>query len=182
MSLFDPPYRRLLGITVVVAVVLDQITKTIVRLEMPMHSRIRVVPGLFDLVHAQNPGAAWGLLRHAEHRMVLFTFITLTAFAVLLGWHRRLKPGQPELALALSMLVGGAAGNFLDRLMYRAVTDFAEPYIGGALGDMLLRSGWPTRFPAFNVADVFITTGTLLFLWHVLVLEPRREPKPERSD
>jgi len=173
VTLLTHPYRRLLGVVVLFAVVLDQGTKALVRVEIPLHTRVRVVPGLLDFVHAQNPGAAWGIMRNVEHRMVLFTFITLAAFAVLLGWHRRLKPGQGLLAVALSLLVGGAAGNFLDRLMYRAVTDFIEPYVGGPLGDAMLRAGLPTRFPAFNVADTAITCGTALFLLYVLVIEPR---------
>ncbi len=175
MTLLAHPYRRLLAVVVLAAVALDQGSKALIRGELPMHARVNVVPGLLDFVHAQNPGAAWGIMRDVDHRMVVFTFITLIAFAVLLGWHRRLKPDQEVLALGLSLLVGGAAGNFLDRLMYRGVTDFIEPYIGGPLGDTLLRSGWPSRFPAFNVADMAITCGTGLFLFHVLVLEPRRE-------
>ena len=139
MTLLTHPYRRLLAVVVTVAVVLDQGTKALIRGDMALHSRVPVIPGVLDFVHAENPGAAWGLMRTAEHRMVIFTFITLAAFALLLGWHRRLKPNQPVLAVALSLLVGGAAGNFLDRLMYRSVTDFIEPYIGGPLGDALLR-------------------------------------------
>jgi signal peptidase II len=173
------PYRRLLGVVVAVTVVIDQATKALVRLELPLHARNRIIPGLLDLVHAENPGAAWGIMRGVEHRMVFFTFITLAAFAVLLGWFRRLRPGQDVLAIALAFLVGGAAGNFMDRLMYRAVTDFIEPYIGGIPGDFLLRRGWPNRWPAFNVADMAVTLGTALFLWHILVLEPRREAQAQ---
>ncbi len=181
MPLLQHPYRRLLRWIVLTVVAVDQLTKALVRMELPLHSRVRVLPGFLDLVHIQNPGAAWGLMRTVEARMVIFTFITLTAFAVLLGWHRRLRPHQDLLAIALSLLVAGAAGNFLDRLMYRAVTDFIEPYVGGALGDAMLRAGWSPRFPAFNVADVAITVGTLLFLYHSLVLEPRRQAAGERS-
>jgi signal peptidase II len=181
MTLLTHPYRRLLAVVLTVAVVLDQGTKALIRGDMPLHSRVPVIPGVLDFVHAENPGAAWGLMRTAEHRMVIFTFITLAAFALLLGWHRRLKPNQPVLAVALSLLVGGAAGNFLDRLMYRSVTDFIEPYIGGPLGDALLRSGWPTRFPAFNIADTAITSGTALFLLHVLVIQPRQDAAAEAA-
>ena len=182
LSLLQHPYRQLLGLVVVATLALDQIAKTAVRIEMPLHSRIPLIPGFMDLVHAQNPGAAWGVMRDVEHRMVIFTFITLIAFAVLLGWYRRLGPNQGPLALALSLLVGGALGNFVDRLMYRAVTDFIEPYVGGPLGDTIRRAGWSNRWPAFNIADLAITLGTALFLWHVLVREPRRGAAAAEDD
>jgi signal peptidase II len=131
-------------------------------------------------VHAKNPGAAWGLFGEAEYRFVFFTVVTLAAFVLILGYFRQLTEHDRLLAVSLSSVFAGAGGNYIDRLLYREVTDFLQFYlprsstVGGWLVDVFHTSYWP----AFNVADICINVGVALFIWHVLFIEGKRKSDP----
>jgi signal peptidase II len=151
-----------------------------VRTYLPLNERGRAVPikvidGFFNIVHAKNPGAAFGLLANSQHRMAFFMVVTLVAFVLILGYYRQLQRGDAVLAVGLSSVFAGAMGNFIDRLLFREVTDFLEFYATGSLA-ATLRSWFRTAsWPAFNVADICINVGVGLFVIHVLFIEPRRK-------
>lgn len=130
------------------------------------------VPGFWNWRYVENPGAAWGLLADAPAsiRLPFFYGISLAAIAFILVYFRRLAPDQRLLGVALSLVLGGAIGNFIDRLHLTYVIDFIDWYVGQA--------HWPT----FNVADAGISVGVaLLILDMVLHREPASAPSAKES-
>jgi len=125
-----------------------------------------VVPRMFNIVHTRNKGAAFGILAGHAYRMAFFSAVTLLAFVFILGYYRRLRDDETLLALGLSCVFSGAAGNFIDRLLYRQVTDFLQFYVpeDTGLGTLLLESVGSSRWPSFNVADSCICIGVGILL------------------
>ena len=171
-------HAKIFAILVPILVALDQVTKAWIRAALPIEPgqrrpKVVVFDHFFNIVHAKNPGAAWGLFGESEHRMIFFTVVTLLAFVMILGYYRHLKPSERLLAISLSSVFAGAAGNFIDRLLFREVTDFLQFYlprrstVGGWISALFGTSYWP----AFNVADICINVGVGLFIWHVLFIE-----------
>lgn len=137
---------------------LDLFTKYLVQSRMAPHQSIPVIRGFFHITYVYNPGAAFGMLAHWRW------FFVATALAVIAGilvYSRRPEVRQGLLPYALGMVMGGAAGNMVDRLRYGTVVDFLDFFWGR----------W--HFPVFNVADTFIVTGVGLVLL-VSFLEERR--------
>lgn len=159
--------RRLVLLVAVCAFVVltDQVTKRAV--EGSVRGRtVHVMPG-FDLRYARNPGAAWGLLANVSetYRRPFFVGVSLLAMAFIVFTYSRAAFEQRRLRLALALILGGAIGNFIDRLAYGYVVDFVD-WHARLFGRM---RHWPT----FNVADAGITVGVLLL---ALDLFPRRKP------
>lgn len=127
---------------------------------------VPVVDGFWSFRYIENPGAAWGLLANASEavRVPFFIVISLAAMALILVFFRRLEDHQRLLIFGLSLVFGGAIGNFIDRLHLNYVIDFIDWYVG--------RYHWPT----FNVADAAITAGVGLLLadWALEVLRERK--------
>lgn len=146
--------------TILSVIGIDQLTKQIVRQMVPLHETVNVIPGLLDLTHVQNTGAAFGLLNAAEFPykpavMIVIAAIALIAIAVYgaqLGFHERMA------RLGLSLILGGAFGNLIDRALIGHVVDFVDVY-------------WRnSHFWAFNVADAAITIGAILVLLDMIGL------------
>lgn len=136
-------------------ILLDQITKAWVLAAFHLHESVVVTP-FFNLVLVMNPGASFSFLADAGGWQRWF-FITLalavsTWLAVMIRRHaaERLMPA------ALTLILGGALGNVIDRIRFGAVVDFLDFHLGG----------W--HWPAFNVADSAITIGVILLLLHSL--------------
>jgi signal peptidase II len=136
-------------------VVIDQLTKEIVRRTLPLHGEpAQIIPGFLDLTHVQNTGAAFGLLNAADFPykaavmigIAGMALIAIAAYATQLGFHERLA------RLGLALILGGAFGNLIDRAIFGHVVDFVDVYWGNA------------HFWAFNVADAAITIGATLVL------------------
>jgi signal peptidase II len=130
--------------------------------------RIDLVEDCFSLTYVRNPGAAWGFLsrRPASFRRPFFLAVSAVAIAFIIYLFVRLQPDQRMLKIALSLVMGGALGNLIDRVRFNYVIDFFDFYLGRTF-----------RWPTFNVADVAISCGVgLLFLDMILVsLRQRRE-------
>jgi len=137
---------------------LDRFTKWMVERLVSFTDTYTVIPGCFDIVHSQNRGVAFGLLNDSNSEWRTAGLIVLSAVALILVgfllWNARRMETLPLWGLALIM--GGAAGNVFDRLVWGQVTDFLEFYIG------------PYHWPTFNVADSAIVIGSGLFLMDTL--------------
>ena len=144
-------------------IVLDQITKFIVVEQLSLYQRVPILPW-FDLVRLHNTGAAFSFLADAPGwQNWLFLGVAVTVSIGIVWWLTRLpRTGHGVLALGLSLVLGGALGNVIDRLLYGYVVDFLLFYY----------RDW--SYPAFNVADSAITCGVVLILFDGLVLEKRR--------
>ncbi|WKZ11592.1 MAG: signal peptidase II [Gammaproteobacteria bacterium] len=156
-----PAWRGWLLLSLAV-VVLDQFTKLQITGSLDLYQRIAVLPFL-DIVRLHNTGAAFSLLAEASGwQNWLFTGVAALVSIGILWWLTRLpRRGKRVLALGLALLLGGAIGNLIDRVLYGYVVDFILLYYGE----------W--SYPAFNVADSAITVGVVLVLFDGLVLEKR---------
>ena len=150
----------MLGI-VVVSVGIDQWSKQWAQTDLQHRPRrsITVVPGYVGLNYVRNSGAAWGFLSRADPnvRKPFFVGVSLLAMLFILVLFRRLESGQRWLAVALSMVMGGAVGNFIDRVRQGYVVDFL---------DVHLRHHF--YWPKFNVADIAITVGVVMLLLEMI--------------
>jgi len=139
----------LLSLLILVA---DRVTKDIFEGTLSMYQRIEVIPGYFDWTLAYNTGAAFSFLADAAGwQRWFFAAIAIVVSVVLVIWLKRLKRHETLLAVALAMVLGGALGNLYDRVVLGHVVDFILVH-------------WQSRwfFPAFNLADTFITIGAIL--------------------
>ena len=135
-----------------VILVVDQCTKLLADAMLTLHESIVLLPVL-AIRKAYNRGAAFSFLGDASGWQRWF-FIVLAVCVIILGvvWLRRLPAGQKWTALALALILGGAAGNLVDRVIYGHVIDFIDVFY----------NGW--HWPTFNIADSAITGGALLLL------------------
>jgi len=143
-------------------VLLDQATKAIVRNRLELHESIVVIPGFFDLTRVHNTGAAYGFLNDVDFplKTALLTIVALAALVGLGLYAATLEPGQRLTRAGLSLVMGGAAGNLIDRATAGYVLDFVDLY----------RGGW--HFWAFNVADAAISVGVALMILELLAARP----------
>ncbi len=139
------------SVTAIVWLVLDQITKYLVVQHIAVGQGFNVIPGWFDIVHVLNHGAAFGFLNNADTNWQIWLFLSAAAIVFFLVM-RLVRGAKYSLVLfvGLGSLVGGAAGNIVDRVRNQAVTDFLDVYWG------------QMHWPAFNVADVAICLGVAL--------------------
>ncbi len=137
-----------------VILILDQASKIWIQSTIPLWESKTVIPGLFNLVHVLNKGAAFGFLADLEGNMQTYFFIGVTGLAVVLIFHllRTVHRQDHYLFTALGLILGGALGNLIDRIRLGMVIDFLDFYIGSH------------HWPAFNVADMAISTGAILLL------------------
>jgi signal peptidase II len=145
-----------------VIVAADQFTKMQVSAALALYQRVPVLPFL-DLVRLHNSGAAFSFLADASGwQNWLFTGVAIAVSIGVAWWLTRLpRRGKTLLALGLALLLGGAIGNLIDRVIYGYVVDFI----------LVHYREW--SYPAFNVADSAITCGVALVLFDGLVLEKR---------
>jgi len=144
-------------------VLLDQASKMVIVRTLQFGQAISIIPGFFDIVFVLNPGAAFGFLGtlSAEVRNPFFILISLVAAVVIVFYHARYLGSNRWVSVALALVLGGAAGNLIDRLRYGMVVDFLDVHVG--------RYHWP----AFNVADSAISIGVGLMILDI-VLDWRR--------
>jgi signal peptidase II len=137
---------------------LDRLTKWIIETNVSFADSYRVIPNFFDIVHSQNRGIAFGLFNDGATSLstALLSLFSLAAVLVIaaLLWN---AGRMDRLSVAgLALILGGAAGNLLDRIVWGHVTDFLEFYVG--------TYHWPT----FNVADSAVVIGSGLLLLELL--------------
>lgn len=150
LSRSGPDWRRWLVLAALILGI-DQLTKLMVTSSLSLGAQIPIT-GYLNLVFVLNPGAAFSFLADAGGwQRWFFTGLTLVVVAVLLVLIRK-SPQQSLFCLAASLIMGGALGNLVDRLMIGAVIDFIDLHV----------AGW--HWPAFNVADSAITLGAALFV------------------
>ena len=146
--------RKWLGLSVAVVVV-DQLTKALVARTFSLHESVEIT-SFFNMVLVYNRGAAFSLLSDADGwQRGLFIAIAIAA-SVWIAWLLRRHAADTLFCLALSLVLGGALGNLIDRLHIGAVLDFLDFHAFGY------------HWPAFNVADIAISCGAVLLVWDAL--------------
>jgi len=155
-----------------IVVVLDRVSKNIIRAHLSPVDSLTVIPGFFNIVHTENPGIAFGMLSNATgawRDVLLIGFSAAVLIAISTVLLRPASQLNAWLRVALGFILGGAFGNLYDRIVNGTVTDFVEAHAG------------QYYFPAFNVADSAITVGACLLLldmWRARERQSVAEPRP----
>lgn len=140
----------------------DQLTKWAIARQIAPHESYPVLRPILSITHVQNPGAAFGLF---AHQTPLFVGITLIILALAIIYRKRIAREPLPVRVGLALGLGGAMGNFADRVRTGYVVDFLElPF-----------------WPVFNIADVAIVVGVGLLIWNTLSADRRRAGRPESS-
>jgi signal peptidase II len=156
--------RRYQFLIVAAVIALDRLTKWLVIRHLPEAHEISVIPGLFQLSHWENTGAAFSMFADSSSPWRTLGLIGFAVAALLVVGFLLWKSGSAlnAITLALALIMGGAAGNLWDRVAKGTVTDFLDFFIG------------QHHWPPFNIADSAIVVGSLLLVWKIMV-GPRRE-------
>ncbi|MDO9227604.1 MAG: signal peptidase II [Pseudomonadota bacterium] len=136
-----------------VVLVLDQATKLLVIDSLVAYIDVIPLTSFFNLVHVHNSGAAFSLFADQPGWQRWFFLAIASVASVVIIHLLRKTDNRPLFAIALALILGGAIGNVIDRVLYGHVIDFLDFYLGA----------W--HFPAFNVADSAITVGAALLIW-----------------
>jgi signal peptidase II len=138
----------------------DQIAKAVVRATLPLFTSVNVIPGLVDFVHVRNTGVAFGLLNDSDvpFKAGITTLLAALALAGVGFYARHIRSDERLARVGLSLILGGALGNLVDRLRQGFVIDFVDVYWKGV------------HFWAFNLADAAITIGAVLVFIDLLVV------------
>ncbi len=149
-------------ITLVVILLLDQLTKIVINSSFALYESLSVIPGLFNITYIRNPGAAFGFLADADpvFRSIFFTAVSVVAIVFIVLVIRKIKAGELLSTFGLSLIFGGALGNLIDRIRFGEVIDFLDFYLGSY------------HWPAFNVADSAISIGAALLIWEIIRKKP----------
>ncbi len=149
---------------------LDRASKIWVAGHLGLYDHVIVIPGIFNIVHTENPGAAFSLFADASP-MVRF-FVLICASLAMMGviaqmlWQATVSPASATFTQrsALTLVLGGALGNLYDRVLFGRVTDFLQVFLGSY------------EWPSFNVADSAICVGATLLAIDMLRGKARQSP------
>ena len=148
-------------------VAFDQWTKALVRAALALHQEREIIPGLLNLTRVHNTGVAFGMFQSADLPMktLLLGLVATVALAGLMVYAATLPATQRLTRFGLAFIIGGAAGNLIDRATAGYVLDFVDFYWGN----------W--HFWAFNVADASINVGVGLMILDLLTERRRHAPR-----
>jgi len=147
---------------IILAVVcIDQASKAWIIAHFVLYESVEVIPGLFNLTHLTNNGAAFGILAGQPALWRQVFFVAAASIALVCIWiaQRSFSRRSRAYTVALALIAGGAIGNVIDRIRWGFVVDFLDFYLGQ----------W--HWPAFNVADSAITVGVTLFMVYNLLFD-----------
>jgi len=148
-----------LAVVASLVILLDYYTKSLIVSKFKLSDSVSLLPFL-KIVHVENTGAAFGIFKYLGNK--IFIFFSFIAIIFILIYKSRIPIGLEF--FSLSLILGGAIGNLIDRLTKGKVIDFIDVFIGK----------W--HWPAFNIADSALTVGMILFIWANL-----RQMKKEKS-
>ncbi|HLQ84188.1 MAG TPA: signal peptidase II [Pseudogracilibacillus sp.] len=148
-------------IIALIVIIFDQITKWLIVEKMNVYDSIVIINNFFNITSHRNKGAAWGIL---QDQMVFFYIITLVVVIGIIYYMQKHGKQSSLLAIGLSLLLGGAIGNFIDRLYRKEVVDFLDFQI------------FNYNYPIFNIADSALVIGVGLLIIYT-ILDERKSKK-----
>lgn len=150
-------YLLFIGLALII-LLLDQVSKWMVVTHIEAHQTLSVIPGFFSLVLVKNRGMAFGIFSQTRSGFYYYFLLSTTigAIGVILFSFFWIKSSKKWLTVGLSLILGGAVGNFVDRLRLGYVIDFLDFFLKGY------------HWPAFNVADSAVTVGTFWLLFNII--------------
>jgi signal peptidase II len=149
-------------------IALDRVTKWTISRRLSLHDGIQVIPGFFRIIHAENPGAAFGIFADSPSQWKLGMLIgfSIIALVIVSGLLWKNSHTMTSTGIGLALILGGAVGNLWDRLVSHQVVDFLLFYVG------------PHQWPAFNVADSAIVVGAGLLVIEIIFA---KSPGPQSA-
>lgn len=148
-------------------IVLDQWTKWLIVKSMHVGESITVIKNFLYITSHRNRGAAWGIL---EGQMWFFYVITVAVIIFIVYYLRKAKQEGPLFGVSLALILGGAIGNFIDRVLRQEVVDFINTYI------------FTYDFPVFNVADSALVIGVALLIIQMFLEERQLKEKANEKN
>lgn len=152
-------------IVAAVMVAFDQWTKYATVANIPLHETVEFLPGILSFTYIQNDGAAWSIL---EGQMLFFYIITTIVLVVIIYHMQKYGHESRLLSWALTFVLAGTLGNFIDRLRLQYVVDMLQLEF--------------IEFPIFNVADSLLTIGMIILILYVFMDERAQKKKQNRMD
>jgi len=143
-------------------ILLDQFTKWLIVNNMFLGESITIIDHVLYITSHRNRGAAWGIL---QGQMWLFYVITIVVIVGIMFYLHKAARGKMLLGVSLALMLGGAIGNFIDRVLRKEVVDFIHTYI------------FSYNFPVFNIADSALVIGVILLMIQMLLDERRSKEK-----
>ncbi len=143
-------------------VLFDQWTKWLVVTKMDQYESVPIIENFFYITSHRNSGAAWGIL---QDQMIFFYIITVIVVIGLVYLLHKYANESKLMAIALSLFLGGALGNFIDRLFRQEVVDFFDVYI------------FTYNYPIFNIADSVLVIGAIMTIIAMFMEERRNKGK-----
>lgn len=149
-------------VLIAVLAILDQVSKAWVVSSIPLYSVKEIIPGFFNLTHIRNSGAIFGLMSGTGSRLVTYGLIGLQilALGMVITYFLKAPRSEKWVKGAMAVILGGALGNMVDRIVRGSVVDFLHLHVG--------RFHWPT----FNLADSCITVGAIALIGSILLRRP----------
>ncbi|WP_026689976.1 signal peptidase II [Alteribacter aurantiacus] len=146
----------------IIVIIVDQFTKWLVVQNMELRQSIPIIENVFHLTSHRNAGAAFGML---QGQMWLFFIATIAVLIIVPYYIQKEGKNNPLFGITMGLVLGGAIGNFIDRLLFGEVVDFLDVYIG------------TYNFPIFNVADSALVVGVGMLIIYVFKEEKKQEKK-----
>lgn len=143
-------------------ILLDQLTKWLIVSRMYLGESIPIVENFLYITSHRNRGAAWGIL---QGQMWFFYVITVIVIVAIMYYLHKAVKGKRLLGVSLALMLGGAIGNFIDRIFRQEVVDFIHTYI------------FSYNFPVFNIADSALVIGVALLMIQMLLEERQSKEK-----
>ena len=144
-----------------IMVLADQISKTVIRSTMTLYESITVIPGFFHLTYITNDGMAFGI--NFPFGIYIFSTISIILTVILFWYLWTIREENIILRSGVAMILAGAIGNLIDRLLLGEVVDFLDFMIGDL------------HWYVFNFADSFVTIGMGIILYDAIILEKKRQ-------
>ncbi|HLD43824.1 MAG TPA: signal peptidase II [bacterium] len=174
-----------LSIVIIIAVLIfvaDHATKWMIVNQIPLGDRVPVIPNIFDIVHGRNTGAAFGFLSdwNSPFKDWFFYFVGFLALIFLYYYVKSVKKTDTLILVSLAMILGGASGNLVDRVLRGGVVDFLSVHYFHKICSFQIfnyQITFPLDWPAFNVADSAISVAVVM-----LLIEQFRGARRERLD
>jgi len=155
-------YKKRYALTAAVSLLVllcDQVTKYVICAFLPLYAKVEIITDFFTIVHIRNPGIAFGLLRKfgGQYKLVSLIVVSCIALFLLVFLISQIKKNDTLQSFSLSLILGGAMGNLIDRFRLGEVIDFIDVH-------------WKSLYhwPAFNIADSAITVGIILIILNEL--------------
>jgi signal peptidase II len=171
---------KILAVLIPLVFFADQGTKWIIRRSLSVGETLSIVPGLFDIVHVRNRGAAFGFMAHLPEniRLPFFYAVSALALGLITIYLFRMKDGRKSITVCLALILGGACGNIWDRLTLGEVVDFLSFHWYDTIAHVPLGSrtlSFRMEWPSFNVADSAITVAVIWLM--ILMMKEHQIPK-----